>query len=84
MDIIELIGFAAALCTTLSYVPQAIKTIKTKNTGDLSLVMYIILNMGIFCWLLYGFLIWSIPIIAANIITIMLTFTILMLKIKYK
>ncbi len=84
MDIIEIIGFAAALCTTLSYVPQAIKTIKTKNTGDLSLVMYIILNMGIFCWLLYGFLIWSIPIIAANIITIMLTFTILMLKIKYK
>ena len=64
--------------------PQIIKSIKTKNTKDLSLLMYLILIMGVFLWLVYGILIESLPLIIANAIVILFSLTILILKIKYK
>jgi Uncharacterized conserved protein len=83
-DLISLIGFAAAFCTTFSFLPQAIRVIKTKHTQDLSLGMYSIFNVGIALWLAYGIVIDSWPMIIANAVTIVLTLTILILKIKYK
>ena len=84
MNYITVIGLVAASFTTFSFLPQAVKVIKTKNTKDLSLPMYAILTTGVLIWLIYGFLMQDIPIMVSNLITFMLSFTILVLKIKYK
>jgi MtN3 and saliva related transmembrane protein len=81
---IELIGLAAAFCTTAGFVPQAWRTIKTKDTSGISLWMYVIFTLGVFLWLTYGLAINNLPIIAANAITFALAFTILCFKLKYK
>ena len=83
MDYTELIGFLAAIGTTISFLPQALKTIKTKSTKDISLSMYLLLCVGLALWLVYGFLIKSLPIIAANTLTLALGVMILFMKIKY-
>ena len=84
MDPVTVIGLIAAACTTFSYVPQAVKTIKTKDTKSLSLIMYVIMTVGILLWLFYGILLWNIPIIFANTVTLLFAGIILILKIKYK
>lgn len=84
MHWIIVIGLIAATCTTISFLPQAIKIIKTKHTQDLSLVMYLVLTTGIFLWLVYGIFIKDLPVIIANAITLIFTVIILTLKIKYK
>jgi MtN3 and saliva related transmembrane protein len=81
---ITIVGLAAAACTTFSFLPQAIKVIKTKNTKDLSLAMYSIFTAGVFLWLVYGVFVRDIPIIIANSITFILAATILIMKIRYK
>jgi MtN3 and saliva related transmembrane protein len=81
---VSILGFVAAFCTTVSFVPQALRVIKTKHTKDLSLAMYSLLNIGIVLWLIYGVMIDAWPIIIANTITLSLTLIILVLKIKYK
>lgn len=77
------IGFAAAMCTTVAFVPQALKIYKSKTTRDISLPMWLIFSVGVFLWLFYGILILSLPIIIANIITLLLSLFILFCKIKY-
>ncbi len=81
---IEFIGFMAAACTTLAFVPQAVKTIETKDTASISLWMYVIFTTGVFLWLTYGLFIRNWPIIAANAVTLALASTILWFKLKYK
>jgi MtN3 and saliva related transmembrane protein len=83
MDKITIIGLIAASMTTISFVPQAIQVIRTKDTKGLSLTMYILFTCGIILWLTYGLLIWDIPIILCNTITLVLAFTILGMKIKH-
>jgi MtN3 and saliva related transmembrane protein len=82
--IIKYIGFFAAFCTTISFLPQAIKVYQSKSTKDISLYMFLIFTIGTFCWLVYGVVISSVPIILANTITLVLSFFILIYKIKYK
>ena len=84
MDTFTIIGLVAATCTTISFVPQAIRTIKTKHTKDLSLSMYSIFTTGIFLWLVYGIFVKDLPLIIANAITLLFTSIILIFKIKYK
>lgn len=84
MTIITALGFLAAALTTITFLPQAIKTIKTKQTKDLSLGLLIIQSSGNFIWIVYGLLILNSPLIVANILTFTLVFIILILKIKYK
>ena len=84
MDPVTVIGLIAAACTTFSYDPQAFKTIKTKDTKSLSLIMYVIMTVGIVLWLYYGVLKNDLPIIIANTITLLFAGIILILKIKYK
>ena len=81
--IATIIGLTAAFLTTFAFLPQAIKTIKTKHTKDLSLIMLVMTDLGLICWLVYGILISSIPIIAANTVSIGLISTILIMKIIY-
>ena len=78
------LGLIAATLTTFAYLPQSIKAIKTKHTKDISLPMVLMLEFGLITWLIYGILISSIPIIAANTVSIGFMTIILILKFKYK
>lgn len=84
MEMVTVIGLAAGFCTTLAFLPQAVKTWKSKSAKDLSLGMYSILCTGILLWLIYGILISDIPIIIANSVTLMLALSILYFKLIYK
>jgi MtN3 and saliva related transmembrane protein len=77
------LGYAAALLTTLAFVPQAVKTIRTRDTRDLSLWMYLIFTSGIAFWFCYGISIGSWPMIVANAVTFLLAATILILKLRF-
>lgn len=80
---IALIGLAAGTCTTLSFIPQLIKTIKIKETKDLSLAMYIVLASGMLLWTIYGILISAFPVILANAVSLVFALIIVGLKLKY-
>ena len=81
---ITIIGYLAAFCTTLAFVPQAWKIIKTKHTKDISLIMYIVFSLGVALWLFYGILLVNWPMILANAVTLILAMVILGYKIRYK
>ena len=72
-----ILGYLAAFCTTLAFVPQALKVYKSKHTQDISIGMFSLMNIGIVLWLVYGFLITSYPIIIANAVTIIFSMYIL-------
>lgn len=78
------LGLVAGVLTTIAYLPQLIKTWQSKSADDLSWSMLIILCAGIILWLVYGFSVRDIPIVAANIVTFFLASIILVLKIRYK
>ena len=84
MNLITIIGLAAACCTTISFLPQAIKTIQTKDTSGISLSMYSLFAFGTLLWLLYGLFTNDTPIYIANGITLIFASIILVYKIKYK
>jgi len=83
VDIVTAVGSIAAFCTTVAFLPQVVKVYRTKHARDLSLPMYIIFSFGVLGWLVYGFLDNSLPIIIANIITLVLALYILGMKVKY-
>jgi MtN3 and saliva related transmembrane protein len=80
----ELIGYMAATLTTVSFVPQALHSFKTKDVSGISLGMYSIFTLGIALWLVYGLLINAWPIVIANVITLVLASLILALKLRYR
>lgn len=80
---VEILGFAAAFCTTFAFVPQALKTIQSRETASISLWMYAIFTTGVFLWLIYGLAIHNWPVIISNAMTFALAGTILWFKIKY-
>jgi MtN3 and saliva related transmembrane protein len=84
MDIVSIIGYLAAFGTTASFLPQAVKTIQTKDTSGISLPMYISFTAGTLLWLIYGVLHPSLPVAVANAITLIFATIILIYKIKYK
>lgn len=79
----EVIGSLAALCTTVSFVPQLIRVWRRKSARDISLTMFLLFNLGLVCWLVYGLGIGSFPIIAANLATLTFALAILVLKLRY-
>lgn len=81
---LQYVGWVAALLTTLSFLPQAIKTVKEKNTEGISLGMYGMFTSGVLLWLIYGLSIKDIPLILANFITFIFACIILIMKLKYK
>ena len=80
----EYIGYFAAFCTTVAFIPQAYKVWKTKSTKDISLSMFIIFTTGVLSWLIYGITIANFPIILANSITLTLSIFILVYKILFR
>lgn len=84
MEYITVLGLAAATCTTISFLPQALKTIQTKDTKDISFAMYLLFTIGTLLWLLFGIFTTNLPITIANSITLIFASIILFYKIKYR
>ncbi len=80
----ELIGSVAAALTTLSFVPQAVRVLRTGDTEAISLAMYSMFVVGIALWELYGLMIGSWPVIVSNIVTFALSGLILVQKIRHQ
>jgi MtN3 and saliva related transmembrane protein len=77
----EMIGYVAAILTTGSFLPQAILTIRTRDTESLSLGMYCAFTLGVLCWLIYGIYLGDLAIIVSNAITLLLSALILSFKV---
>ncbi|GAA6616278.1 SemiSWEET transporter [Scytonema sp. NUACC26] len=84
MDFVMVLGLLAATITTFSFFPQVLKTWQTKSAKDVSYLMLISFNTGVFLWVLYGIALKSLPIILANSVTLVFNLIILWLKIKYR
>ena len=80
---VEIFGYIAAILTTAAFLPQLIKTFKTKKADDVSLLTLIMFIIGVLGWIIYGFKISSIPILLANSITLILNLSILISKIYF-
>jgi len=84
MSITGIFGYLAAVGTTISFLPQAIETIQTKNTAGISLPMYALFTIGTLFWLIYGIMSGSLQVAIANAVTLLFASIILVYKIKYK
>jgi MtN3 and saliva related transmembrane protein len=82
-SITSTIGFIAAILTTVSFVPQVLKVWRTRSAKDISLGMYSLFTLGIAAWLVYGVLIDSWPVILANLVTLVLAGSVLVMKLKF-
>ena len=80
---VDIIGYFAAILTTAAFLPQLIKTLKTKKAEDVSLTTLIMFISGVLSWIIYGYKISSSPILIANLITLMLNIMILISKIYF-
>jgi MtN3 and saliva related transmembrane protein len=81
---IGMVGVIAGICTTVSFIPQIFKIIKTGHARDISLGMFVILTSGILLWLVYGIMLADLPLILANIVGFILCTFIIGMKIKYR
>ena len=82
MSAVTILGLAAGCCSTLAFLPQVIKTWRTRSTHDISLGMFLMLSGGMLLWLLYGILQDDLPLIAANGVTFLFAATILYFKLR--
>ncbi len=83
IPLLTLAGYCAAVCTTLSFVPQLVRVWRLRSARDISLTMFLVFSIGVFLWLVYGISIHSIPVILANAVTLALSLAILFLKVRF-
>ena len=83
MTWVEIVGALAGTLTTIAFIPQVVKTWRSRSAEDISLFMFLLFSTGVALWLVYGIAIGSLPVIAANAITLLLATSILVLKIRY-
>lgn len=82
-DTINFIGYIAATCTTLSFLPQLVRVLRLRSARDISLSMFLVFSVGTVLWLTYGLLAHSKPVTAANAVTLALSVSILILKLRF-
>jgi MtN3 and saliva related transmembrane protein len=80
---VEDLGFVAAFCTTAAFVPQLVRVVRLRSARDISLPTFLLFSVGVFLWLLYGIYTGSKPVIASNAVTLVLSVSILILKLRY-
>jgi len=81
--IVNLVGGAAATLTTICWLPQAFKILRTQDTAAISLMTYSVFAVGLALWLCYGILLGSWPIIGSNVVTLVPVIAIIMLKLRH-
>ncbi len=84
MNTTEIIGYFSAFLTTFAFVPQALHSWKTRDLSGVSLPMYSLFTAGVLGWIIYGFKINSLPVLIANIATLLLACMVLVLKLKHR
>ena len=80
---VTLLGLAAGTLTTVAYLPQVVKTWRSRSTGDLSLAMFLVMVTGNLLWLAYGLTIGDLPLVAANAVSTLLQGIVLGFKLRY-
>lgn len=80
--LVNLMGFSAAILTTIAFVPQVIKVLRTRSTRDVSSGIYALFTTGVALWFCYGVMIGSWPVIVANAVTLVLAGLVLVMKIR--
>ena len=80
---VDIFGYFAAILTTSAFLPQLIKTLKTKKADDVSLTTLVMFIVGVLSWIIYGYKISSAPILVANLITLILNLLIMISKIYF-
>jgi MtN3 and saliva related transmembrane protein len=80
---VTVLGLVAAFCTTAAYLPQVVKTWRTRSTTDISLGMFLLMVSGLVLWLAYGIMLADLPLIASNTVTLILAAAILYLKVRH-
>lgn len=83
-SVIDLIGYAGALCNVISFVPQLVRVIKLRSARDISYSMFLIFAIGSGLWLVYGASVKSLPVMLANATTLLLSFSIFLMKLCYE
>ena len=78
----ELVGFLAGSLTTISFVPQVVKTWRTRSAGDLSLGTLLIFSLGVMMWLTYGVLLHSWPMMLSNALTLAESAFLIVMKLR--
>ncbi len=84
IELTDLLGLLAGTLTTCSFLPQVIKTWRSRSAADISLIMFSVFSVGVLIWLIYGFMIHAAPIIIANAVTLVLALAMLIMKIRFK
>lgn len=84
MNAVELLGYVAGTISTLTFLPQVIKTWRTKSAGDVSMLMFVFATVSVIMWLVYGILIKNGSIIYTNGTILILSLIMLGLKMRYK
>ena len=84
MPLLELVGYGAAFLTTLSFVPQAWLSFRSRDVRGISLGMYSVFTVGVALWLLYGLMMGAWPIVLANAVTLALASAILVMRLRYR
>jgi MtN3 and saliva related transmembrane protein len=80
---VQNLGFLAAFCTTAAFVPQLVRVVRLRSAREISLPTFLLFSVGVFLWLLYGLDTGSKPVIASNCVTLVLSVSILVLKLRY-
>jgi MtN3 and saliva related transmembrane protein len=80
---VENLGFVAAFCTTAAFVPQLVRVLRLRSARDISLPTFLMFSVGVLLWLIYGVYTGSKPVIASNVVTLVLSVSILILKLRY-
>jgi len=83
MNSVQILGLAAGFLTTAAFLPQVLKTWKTKSAKDLSLGMFSLFCLGVLLWLIYGWINQDWPVILANFVTLILASSLLFFKLRY-
>ena len=84
IDSVSLLGFVAGALTTFAFFAQVVKTVRTRSTRDISLAMVLLTSTGLFLWFIYGLWLRALPIIVVNLLSLILTLTLVVLKLKYR
>ncbi len=84
LDSVSILGFIAGALTTFAFFAQVLKTVRTRSTRDISLAMVTLTSTGLFLWFIYGLWMGALPIVVVNLLSLILTLTLVMLKLKYR
>lgn len=84
METYDVLGMIAGALTTVSFVPQVVKTWRSRSAKDISFGMFSLFSLGVVLWLMYGLAIHSLPVILSNVVTLVLSVSIIVMKLYFK